>query len=121
MAHSYLILTGDMVPVERLVLTARVDHEDGRFVACVDGLDVQAEGESGDVAREELIQAMITWISAMDCTDSMAVALSEAGFPEINEETELHLEFVVSHIEAAADCTRDRLDNSNSREPASGR
>lgn len=92
-----------MVPVEHLVLTARVDNENGMFVASVDGLDVQGEGESADVAREELIQAMISWISARDCSDSMAVALAEAGFPEIDEETELHLEFENSKVETAAD------------------
>ena len=79
--------------MDRLVLTARVGHEDARFVARVDGLDVHAEGESADVAREELVQAMLMWISARDCTDSMAEALTQAGFPEINDETELHLEF----------------------------
>ena len=82
--------------VDRLVLTARVEHENARFVAWVDGLDVQAEGESADVAREELVQAMLIWISARDCTDSMAMALSEAGYPEVDEETELHLEFLDS-------------------------
>ena len=85
-----------MVPVERLVLTARVEQEDATFVASVDGIDVQVEGESADVAREELIQAMLIWISARDCTESMAVALTEAGFPEIDDETELHLEFLDS-------------------------
>ena len=82
--------------MERLVLTARVEEENGRFMARVDGLDVQAEGDSANVAREELVQAMISWISARDCTDSMAMSLAEAGFPEIDEETELHLEFADS-------------------------
>ena len=98
--------------MDRLVLTARVAYyeqpplEDrigesvpggglanARFVAWVDGIDVRAEGESADVAREELIQAMLIWISTRDCTDSMAEALAQAGFPEIHDETELHLEF----------------------------
>ena len=82
--------------MDRLVLTARVEHENARFVAWVDGLGVQVEGESADIAREELVQAMLIWISARDCTDSMAMALSEAGFPEVDEETELHLEFLDS-------------------------
>ena len=75
----------------------------GRFVAWVDGLNVQAEGESADVAREELVQAMLIWISARDSTDSMAMALSEAGFPDVDEETELHLEFLDSKTETAVD------------------
>ena len=92
--------------VERLVLTGRVEslhplppsgeEYKGGYVAWVDGLDLRAEGESADVAREELVQAMITWISAMDCSDSMSAALTEAGYPEIDEETELHLEFACS-------------------------
>lgn len=79
--------------MERLVLTAKVEQEDARYVARVDGIDVQGEGDSPEVAREELIQAMISWISSRDCSDSMGVVLSEAGFPEIDDETELHLEF----------------------------
>ena len=87
--------------MERLVLTARVEHQEGRFVAWVEGLcfegrPVQAEGESADVAREELVQAMLIWISDRDCSDSMAAALAEAGYPEADEDTELHLEFMDS-------------------------
>ena len=36
---------------------------------------------------------MLNWISMRDCTDSMALVLAEAGFPEIDDETELELEF----------------------------
>lgn len=79
--------------MHRLVLTARVEREDNRFLAWVDGIDVRGEGESEEVAREELVQAMLVWISARDCTDSMALALAEAGFPEVDDDTELHLEF----------------------------
>ena len=79
--------------MERITLTARVQREDGRFVATVDGIDVQGEGESPDVAREELVQAMLSWISNRDCTESMAGVLSQAGFPEIDDDTELELEF----------------------------
>ena len=98
-----------MVPVERVVLTARVDQEDGRFVASVDGLDIHGEGESADVARGELVQSMISWISTMDCTESMVVALAEAGFPEIDDETELHLEFLESWGEFSKDVIREEI------------
>lgn len=91
------------------LLTARVEQEGGRFVAWVDGLDVQAEGESADVAREELVQAMLIWISARDCTDSMAVALADAGYPEVDEETELHLEFMDLLAESSGNTRRDNV------------
>ena len=82
--------------MERLILTARVEQEDARFVARIDGIDIQAEGDSPEVAREELIQTMLIWISLRDCTESMAAMLAEAGFPEIDDETELQLEFADS-------------------------
>ena len=79
--------------MERLTLTARVEQEDARFVARIEGIDVRGEGESPDLAREELIQAMLSWISSQDCAESMSGALTAAGFPEIDDDTELQLEF----------------------------
>ena len=84
--------------MERLTLTARVEWEDPKFVAHVEGLSsvqvwVRGEGESPASAREELIQVMLSWISSQDCAESMAGVLAEAGFPEIDDDTELQLEF----------------------------
>ena len=83
-----------LLDMERLTLTARVDVEDSRYVARIEGIDVRGEGDSPDAAREELVQAMLSWISQRDCTDSMAGTLAEAGFPEIDDNTELELEFI---------------------------
>ncbi len=85
--------------VERLTLTARVERDDTRFVARIEGIPPsvqmpQGEGESADSAWEELVQAMISWISSHDCSESMAGVLAEAGFPPIDDHTELELEFV---------------------------
>ena len=82
------------ISVERLTLTAQVEQEDAKYVARVEGIDVRGEGESPDSAREELIQAMLSWISSQDCAESMSGSLAAAGFPEIDDETELELEFV---------------------------
>ena len=79
--------------MERLTLTARVQQEDSKYVARIEGIDITGEGESPDSAREELVQAMLSWISNQDCAESMAGALASAGFPEITDETELELEF----------------------------
>ena len=82
-----------------MTLTAQVEQEDAkpgscRYVARIEGIDVRGEGESPDSAREELIQAMLSWISSQDCAESMSGSLAAAGFPEIDDETELELEFV---------------------------
>ena len=79
--------------MERLTLTARVEQEDAKFVARIDGIDVRGEGESPGSAQEDLIQAMLSWISSHDSSGSMAGALAKAGFPEIDDDTELQLEF----------------------------
>ena len=89
--------------MERLVLTAKVEHEDARYVARVDGIDVLGEGDSPEVAREELIQAMLNWISMRDSSDSMVEVLAEAGYPEIDDETELQLEFAESQPDFSFD------------------
>ena len=88
-----MVVAGENVRVERLTLRAKVEQDEARFVARIDGIGVQGEGESADVAREELVQAMLNWISDKDCSDSMSLALTEAGFPGIDDETELELEF----------------------------
>ena len=80
--------------MERLTLTALVEQGDAKYVARIEGIDVRGEGESADSAREELIQVMLSWISSQDCAESMSGALAAAGFPEIDDETELELEFV---------------------------
>ena len=89
--------------MERLTLTARIEQEDtgslkARFVARIEGPEsvwgqVRGEGDSPGAAQEELVQAMLSWISNRDCSDTMAGALAEAGFPEIDDDTELELEF----------------------------
>ena len=78
---------------QRLTLTARVEREEAGFVARIEGINVRGEGESPGSAQDELVQAMLSWISNQDCAESMAWALAEAGFPEIDDDTELELEF----------------------------
>ena len=79
--------------MRRLTLTARVGQEESLYVARIEGIDVQGTGPSLAAAQNELIQSMLSWISNRDCTDSMAGTLMEAGFPQIDDDTELELEF----------------------------
>ena len=79
--------------MERVTLTALVEPGEAGFVARVAGLGVCGEGESPEAAREDLVQAMLAWISGHDCGDTLPSALAAAGFPEIDDDTELELEF----------------------------
>ena len=80
--------------MDELLLTARVALDDGRYVAKVDQLPLEGEGDSVQQAQDALIQVMRSWIETNDGTDSLEQVLSEAGFPGVKEDTELQLEFL---------------------------
>ena len=79
--------------MEQVVLTARVTLDNGTYTARVDQLPLEGAGESVEQAQDELIRAMRAWIEANDGRDSLAQVLAEAGFPGVEEDTELQLEF----------------------------
>ena len=75
-------------------MTARVVWQADRHIATVDSLPLEGVGDSVEQAQDQLIHAMRAWIEARDGTDSLEQALADAGFPGVEEETELQLEFV---------------------------
>jgi hypothetical protein len=79
--------------LERLVLTARVTGEDGRYIARIDQLGLEASGESVRKAQDELIDSLRAWIETQDTVGGLEKALAAAGFPGADENTELQLEF----------------------------
>ena len=80
--------------MEQLVLTARVAPEHGGYVARVERLPLEATGDSVREAQDELIQTMRSWIETHDGRDSLERVLAQAGFPGVDDDTELQLEFV---------------------------
>ena len=80
--------------MEQLVLTARVSCNDGKYVAKMDQISLEAEGASVEEAQDGLVQAMRTWIETNDGADNLEQVLAEAGFPGVGEDTELQLEFL---------------------------
>jgi hypothetical protein len=79
--------------METVVITAKIDQSEEKFVASIDELGLEGTGESLEAAQDELIQVMRAWIESHDGTDTLAVALEDAGYPGVDEETELQLEF----------------------------
>ncbi len=77
-----------------VVLRANVNQIEERYVARIDDLDLEAEGESIESAQDELIRVMRAWIESHDGTDTLGDVLADAGYPGVGEETELQLEFV---------------------------
>ncbi|MFQ6025927.1 MAG: hypothetical protein ACE5Q6_00270 [Dehalococcoidia bacterium] len=80
--------------METAVLTAQVVWEEDKYVARVNELPLEGTGDSVEEAQEELINAMRSWIEYQDGTSSLESTLAEAGFPEVDEDTELQLEFL---------------------------
>ena len=79
--------------MERLVLTAQVAQQEGAFVARVELLALEGVGATLQEAQDELIQAMRSWIETHDGQDDLQDILEQAGFPGVDEDTELQLEF----------------------------
>jgi len=76
-----------------VILKANVNQIEDRYVARIDDLDLEADGESLEEAQDELIQVTRAWIESHDGTDTLSEVLADAGHPGVDEETELHLEF----------------------------
>jgi len=80
--------------LERLVLVARVVWEDGKYIARVDRLPLEGAGDSVRQAQDALVHTMRSWIENCDGANRLEGELAKAGFPGVQEETELQLEFL---------------------------
>ncbi len=74
-------------PVE---LTARVAAAGNRFIAAVDGLELEGSGRTPDAARDALVQTMRGWLERQDTAGKLADAL---GVDHLDEDTEIVLQF----------------------------
>ena len=75
-------------------MTARVDWEDGVYLASIESLGLSAEGETLEAAQDELINVMRNWIEIQDARSLLEESLALAGIPGVEEGTELLLEFL---------------------------
>ena len=86
--------------METVFLKAKVKEIENQYVARVDDLELEAIGESLETAQDELIQVVRGWIESHDGTDTLSDALADAGYPGVDEETELQLEFIETALPA---------------------
>ena len=75
-------------------MTARVEWQDGVYLAAIESLGLSAEGDTIEAAQNELINVMRNWIEVQDSRSLLEESLAQAGFPGVEDETELQLEFV---------------------------
>ena len=86
--------------METVFLTAKVKEIENQYVARVDDWELEAIGESLETAQDELIQVVRGWIESHDGTETLSDALADAGYPGVDEETELQLEFIEAALPA---------------------
>jgi len=87
--------------MDTVVLTAKIDRDEARYVARIEILGLEGEGESLEEAQDDLIQIMRAWIETHDGTDTLSDALAAAGYHDVDEETEVQLEF--AELESSPD------------------
>ena len=87
--------------MDTVVLTAKTDRDEARYVSRIEDLGLEGEGESLEAAQDDLIQIMRAWIEVHDGTDTLGEALAAAGYLGVDEETELQLEFAEAEIAEA--------------------
>ena len=76
-----------------VVITAKIEMIEDKFIAKIDELELEGEGATLEAAQDELIQVMRAWIESHDGTDTLSDVLADAGYPDVDEETEVQLEF----------------------------
>ena len=84
---------------EPVQLTAHVSPDGHRFIATVDGLDLEGKGNTPDAAQESLVQTMRSWLERLDTTGKLGDALGVDG---LSEDTEIVLHFVAGCEENGA-------------------
>ena len=80
--------------MERLVLTATVESTGEGYLALLDSLDLRGAGETARMAQDDLVDLLRSWIELRQADETLGQALTDAGFPGLEDDTEIHLEFV---------------------------
>lgn len=72
-------------------LTAHVSPDGHRFIATVDGLELQGSGNTPDAAQDSLVQTMRSWLERLDTTGKLGDVL---GIDDLSEDAEIVLQFL---------------------------
>ena len=83
-----------MPEMEKLTLAARVAQDEEGYHATIDGLVVDGRGDTLEQAQDDLVGKLVAWIQSRDGEGKLETELAEVGFADVEEDTELELEFV---------------------------
>jgi ABC-type thiamine transport system substrate-binding protein len=79
--------------VKSVSISGDMLYHDGIFEAVVEVLEISGSGESAEEAQDELIERFINWIQEREGQGDLEERLARAGYPGVDESTELVLEF----------------------------
>ena len=79
--------------VESISISGNIAHHDGIFEAAVEVLELTGSGPSLEEAQDDLIERFINWIQEREGQGDLEERLARAGYPGVDESTELVLEF----------------------------
>jgi hypothetical protein len=77
-----------------VTLLARVVEVEDGYLATIDRLATTGKGATVEEAQDDLVDKIMSWIQSCDGQETLAEELSTAGYADVDEDTELELEFV---------------------------
>ena len=80
--------------MDKVVLQARVTPQDGGYQAVIDALALEAYGVTISEAQDDLVKSFRAWLESCEEKESLEQVMAEAGYPGVEEDTEIELHFV---------------------------
>ena len=77
----------------KVTLPARVIQTEEGCTASIDNLELTGEGTTVDEAQADLVEKFSSWIQTCEGQETLEQDLEAAGYPGVDEETELELVF----------------------------
>ena len=80
--------------MQKVTLPARVSQQGDGYQAAIDNLTFVGVGDTIEKAQDDLVEKFRSWVQTCEGQGTLEVSLSEAGYVQVDEDTELELQFV---------------------------
>ena len=80
--------------METVTLSASVVQKEDGYLATIEKLSLSGRGDTIQDAQDDLVEKFKSWVQTCDGNGTLETVLAESGYPGVDEDTELELEFV---------------------------
>lgn len=80
--------------MEKITLPARVVLQEDGYLATIDNLSLMGKGTTVRDAQDDLVGKFMSWAQTCEGQGNLETVLLDAGYPGVDEDTELVVEFV---------------------------